>query len=400
MNLFKNKVFLTVLATDIIQQMAIWIRNIAIMLFIMEATNRDPISVSMLNFVEFLPMFLLTFVGGIIADKYNPKKLMLLGDIFSFISFIVLGFFISNGYMASIFIAVLVSAVVTQFSYPASQKYFKEYVSEEDIENAIGISQLLGSLFFVIGPFMGSYFYFNFGIDKTLIIISVLFLISIGLILTLPNKQFSQIESGGFIDDIKLTFNYLKSKRVLLLFSKMFFVVSFALGIANNLDIFLVTERLGLDEGYYQFFSAIAGVGVIVGGGLYLAISKYMNNMKILYLFMGVFTITIFFEGYSTIPALTMVLQFVDNVLGGLLSGYVMASITKTTDQEYIGKVNGLTSTIMYLGIMAGTILSGFIIKNTSIVVAFFIASLAFFVATIIVYVGTKKGILTDIDSI
>ncbi|MGX4599069.1 MFS transporter [Faecalimicrobium sp. JNUCC 81] len=397
MNLIKNRVFVTILITDIIQQAAIWIRNIAIMFFIMDATNGDPLAISSLNFVEFLPMFLLTFIGGIIADKYNPKRLMLLGDFFSFISFIILGLFIKNGYIGAIFIATLISAIVTQFSYPASQKYFKEYVDEEDIEGAIGISQLLGSLFCVIGPFIGSHFYFTFGMDKTIIIIAILFLISIALIFTLPNKEFSKIESEGLLDDARLTFKYLKQKPVLAVFTKMFLILSFAIGIANNLDIFLVTQRLGLDERFYQFFSGIAGVGVIVGGGIYIAISKKLNNMKILYMLMGVFAFTVFFEGYSTIPWLTMSLQFIDNVIGGLLSGYVMALITKTTDQEYLGKVNGLTSTVMYLGIMIGTLLSGIIVKVSSIVVAFSIGSVSFALCSYLLYNASKKGLLNDI---
>ncbi|MEG2868631.1 MAG: MFS transporter [Terrisporobacter sp.] len=368
MNLLKNKVFLTILATDIIQQMAIWIRNIAIMFFIMDITKGDPIAISTLNIMEYIPMFLLTFVGGIIADKYNPKKLMLLGDGFSFISFIILGFFINKGYIVAVFAAVLVSAIVTQFSYPASQKYFKEYVSEEYIESAIGVSQLLGSVFFVIGPFMGSYFYFNFGIGKTLLMISALFLISILLILTLPNKRFSVIESDGYLEDVKLTFIYIKEREILNLFMKMFLLMSFGMGIAFNLDIFLITDRLGLSEQYYQFFSGVAGIGVIVGGGIYLLLSNKISDLKILYVIIGVFSITVFFEGYSTIPALTIVLQFIDNALGGFASGLIMAIITKITDQEYLGKINGLTSTLMYLGMMGGVVLSGIIMKLSSIV--------------------------------
>ncbi|MEG1311259.1 MAG: MFS transporter [Romboutsia sp.] len=397
MNLFKNKIFLIILATDIIQQMAIWIRNIAIMFFIMDATKGNPLAISSLNFIEYLPMFLLTFIGGVIADRYNPKKLMILGDSLSFISFVILGFFIKDGYIGLIFVATLVSAIVTQFSYPASQKYFKEYVEEDYIESAVGISQLLGSLFFVVGPFIGSYFYFNFGIDNTLIIISGLFLLSILLIFTLPNKKFNQIESEGFFDDIKLTFRYLNEKKVLMVFTKMFFVVSFAMGIANNLDIFLVTQRLGLDEKYYQIFSGIAGIGVIIGGGIYILISKYITDMRILYVLMGIFTFTVFFEGYSTNSTLTMGLQFVDNIIGGLLSGYVMALITKITDQEYLGKINGLTSTLMYLGIMIGTIVSGIVMKYSSIVVAFSLASTAFLISSFILYKASKKGLLNEI---
>lgn len=373
--------------------MAIWIRNIAIMFFIMDITNSDPLAISSLNFIEFLPMFLLTFIGGIIADKYNPKKLMICGDLFSFILFIILGLAISKGYIIAIFLAVLVSASVTQFSYPASQKYFKEYIDEEYIESAVGINQLLSSGFFVIGLFIGSYFYFNFGIGKTLIILSGLFLVSILLLLTLPKRNFEKIESSGISEDIKLTFKYLNEKEILKLLSKMFFIVAFAMGIANNLDIFLVTERLGLSKEFYQFFSGIAGVGVIVGGGIYLVISKYMN-MKVLYTLIGVFAITVFFEGYSTSPVFTMGLQFIDNILGGILSGYVMALITKVTDQEYLGKINGLTSTLMTLGVMGGTLISGVIMKYLSIVVAFLVASISLLISFIILYKGVNKGLL------
>lgn len=399
MNLFKNKVFITILFTDIIQQAAIWIRNISVMFFIMSVTNNDPMAVSALNFVEMVPMFLLTFVGGIIADRYNPKKLMFLGDFLSFISFVILGSLISKGYIIAVFITVLISAVITQFSYPASQKYFKEYVDEDAIDSAIGISQLLGSIFPIIGPFLGSYFYFTFGIGKTLLIIAFMFLVSVALILTLPNKQFEKIESSGLVEDIKLTFNYVNNKKGIKVFAKMFFIISFGIGIAGNLDIFLVTQRLGLNEEFYQFFSGIAGAGAIVGGGLYIAISKYLKDMKIVYTLIGVFAITVFLEGYSTLPVFTITLQFIDNVIGTLLSGYVMTLMTKITDQEYLGKVNGLISTLMYFGLMISFILSGAILKNSSIVAAFSLASLTFIVCFIMLYRECKKGLLDDINN-
>lgn len=399
MNLFKNRVFTTILFTDIIQQAAIWIRNISVMFFIMSVTNNDPMAVSALNFVEMVPMFLLTFVGGIIADRYNPKKLMFLGDFLSFISFVILGILISKGYIIAVFITVLISAIVTQFSYPASQKYFKEYVDEKDIDSAIGISQLLSSIFPIIGPFLGSYFYFTFGIGKTLLIIAFMFLVSVSLILTLPNKQFEKIESNGFVEDIKLTFNYVNNKRVIKIFAKMLFILSFGIGIAGNLDIFLVTERLGLNEEFYQFFSGIAGIGAIVGGMLYIAISKYFKDMKIIYSLIGVFAITVFLEGYSTLPEFTIILQFIDNVIGALLSGYVMTLMTKITDQEYLGKVNGFTSTLMYFGLMISFVLSGVIVKYSSIVVAFSIASLTFVICFIMLYKESKKGLSDEINN-
>ena len=89
MRLLTNRVFVTILFTDLIQQLAIWVRNIAILFFVMELTNRNPLAVSALNFIELLPMFFLTFIGGMIADRYHPRKLMLAGDFLSTVSFLI-----------------------------------------------------------------------------------------------------------------------------------------------------------------------------------------------------------------------------------------------------------------------------------------------------------------------
>ncbi|MGL4874386.1 MAG: MFS transporter [Clostridium sp.] len=371
MNLFKNKVFSIILVTDIIQQMAIWIRNFSIMFFCMEITNNNPIAISGINFLSFLPMFLLTFVGGIIADKFNPKKIMLLGDSLSFISFIILGLLLNVGVVASIFIGMFLSAIITQFSYPASTKYIKEYVEEEKLEKAIGISQLIGSVFYIVGPFIGSTFYFTFGINKTFFIIAVLFIISVIMISFLPNKEFKKTEEESWKDEIIKTKDYIKQKKEMKALLKIFLLLSLSLGVGTNLDIFLVTEKLGLSTETYQYFSGIAGIGVLVGGGIYIALSKFMQDFRYLrILFIGL-GIALLGEGLSTIPFLTFIFQFLDNLIGGILGGYILTLLTKMTSQEYLGRVNGTFQTLMYLGIMIGTLGSGILMKNILIEFAY-----------------------------
>lgn len=94
-----------------------------------------------------------------------------------------------------------------------------------------------------------------------------------------------------------------------------------------------------------------------------------------------------------------MILQFIDNVIGALLSGYVMTLMTKITDQEYLGKVNGLTSTLMYFGLMISFVLSGVILKYSSIVIAFSLASFTFVVCFIMLYREIKRGLLDALNN-
>ena len=88
-SLLKNKVFRVVMATDFIQQTSIWIRNIAVLYFVMEVTNNNSIAVSMLTVLEYLPMFMFSFIGGTMADRWDPKKTMIFGDLISYINIYV-----------------------------------------------------------------------------------------------------------------------------------------------------------------------------------------------------------------------------------------------------------------------------------------------------------------------
>lgn len=73
--LLKNRVFLIVQGADLLQQIGIWTRNMALLFYIMEMTNNNPTAVSLLTTLEYLPIFIFSLIGGTYADRWNPKKL-------------------------------------------------------------------------------------------------------------------------------------------------------------------------------------------------------------------------------------------------------------------------------------------------------------------------------------
>ncbi|MGQ0419473.1 MFS transporter, partial [Bacillus sp. HC-Mk] len=110
--LFKNRAFMLVMASDILQQFAIWIRNMALLYFIMERTNNDPVSVSLLSVMEYAPIFIFSFIGGALADRWNPKRTMVAGDVLSVLSIIGIVLLLKLDYWQAIFFATLISAIV------------------------------------------------------------------------------------------------------------------------------------------------------------------------------------------------------------------------------------------------------------------------------------------------
>ncbi len=167
-----------VMASDILQQFAIWIRNMALLYFIMERTNNDPVSVSLLSVMEYAPIFIFSFIGGALADRWNPKRTMVAGDVLSVMSIIGIVLLLKLDYWQAIFFATLTSAIVGQFSQPSSSRIFKRYVKEEQVANAIAFNQTLQSLFMIFGPVVGSLVYTQLGLFTSLYSLIILFLLS------------------------------------------------------------------------------------------------------------------------------------------------------------------------------------------------------------------------------
>ncbi len=73
-NLFGNRVFQAIIISGLFLQIGIWVRNFAVLLFIMEKTNGDPFAVSLISVAEFAPIFIFSFIGGTFADRWRPKR--------------------------------------------------------------------------------------------------------------------------------------------------------------------------------------------------------------------------------------------------------------------------------------------------------------------------------------
>ncbi|WP_413065761.1 MFS transporter [Siminovitchia sp. 179-K 8D1 HS] len=96
-HLFSNRSFVLLMLSDLLQNLGIWIRNMALLFFVMEKSGGNPVAVSLLTMIEYAPIFLFSIVGGVLADRWRPKRTMLWGDILSFFSILLILFVVLAG---------------------------------------------------------------------------------------------------------------------------------------------------------------------------------------------------------------------------------------------------------------------------------------------------------------
>ncbi|WP_019422871.1 MFS transporter [Paenibacillus sp. OSY-SE] len=372
--LWRNRVFLVVTTADVLQELGIWIRNIAILFYVMEMTNHNPVAVSLITVFEYLPIFLFSFIGGTLADRWNPKRTVITGDILSALSIGLILICMQSGIWQSVFVATVVSAMVSQFSRPSSTVLFKRHVPEAQVPAAIGIGQSLSSLFLIVGPIIGTFVYQTFHVETSLTVLMFIFLLAAAIQFSLPHSpRKPKDEPSRIIGEMKDGLRYVIQHANLRNIALMYGLISLGVGLIQPMEVFLITQRLGLEKEQLQWFTTVAGVGLFAGVGIAALMGNAVrrHGRAIMCFVILILSAATLFEVWSTFAWLTGSLRF--------LVGFIMAFfqvvistffITLVTD-EYIGRVNGIITPIFTAGILIGSSVSGFLMQYTSLFAVF-----------------------------
>ncbi|MBD0382573.1 MFS transporter [Paenibacillus sedimenti] len=394
LTLFKNRAVASILSSNVLLQLGIWIRNFAILLYVTEITNNDPLYVSLISVVEFAPIFLFSIIGGTFADRWRPKRTMVISDLLSALSVgAVLLAFIWGDWKA-IFLATLVSSIMSQFSQPSALKLFKQHVSEEQLQSVMAMFQSLVAIFMVLGPIIGTFVYQRFGIEISIGVMGAMFLLSALVLTFLPKDKEKEASSGSthFMRELADGFRYVRVSKVLKALIGTFIMAGLAFGLTQPLNVFVAIENLGKSKEFLQWMLMANGAAMLVGGGAVMAIAKKVSPQKLLAIGMFGSMITTIGVGLSENVIITMALM----VLGGFLYPCIQTGINtlflQNTEEAFVGRVNGVMLP-MFMGFMViGLSLSGILMKGISLLGVFTASGILFLAGALFLVPLFKLG--------
>ena len=342
----KNRFVQGILASALFLQIGIWVRNFAVLLYVMEMTKGDAFAISMISVAEFAPIFIFSFIGGTFADRWKPKKTMIWCETLSSISVFVVLITLMFGTWKIVFFVTLISAILSQFSQPSGMKLFKQHLSAEQIQLAMSIYQTIFAIFMVLGPILGTFIFHSFGIYISIIITGIAFLLAAAVLLFLPKDRENDNEKKEItllqemLDGIK----YVKKKKALTLLGLCFMAAGLGIGLIQPLGIFIVTEQLGLSKESLQWLLTVNGAGMIVGGALAMVFAKNVAPQKMLIIGMLGQAIGIGIIGYSTNLWVTLTAQLFSGLALPCIQIGINTLIIQNSDTDFIGRVNGILS--------------------------------------------------------
>ncbi len=149
----KMKKFSIIWAGELISNIGSGMTAFALSVYVYRLTESVSF-VSLVTLLAYLPTILLSPVGGVLADRYDRRLLMILGDLCSGLGLLYILISIQSGSrsIAPILIGVTVNAVFVALLEPSYKATVTDLLTEEEYAKASGMVQIAGNARYLISP--------------------------------------------------------------------------------------------------------------------------------------------------------------------------------------------------------------------------------------------------------
>jgi len=269
---FQYRDFRLFFAGQLISLSGTWMQSVA-QLWLVYSLTKSPFYLGIVAAVSYSPILLFSAPGGVIADRFLKRNLLLMTQILSMLPALLLGVLthldIINVWQVAVLAAFL--GTVNAFDIPARQAFMVELVSKRSLTNAIALNSAAFHGARMIGPVFAGIIITSLGISACFYLNALSFIAVIIALSKMHIKGDMHVKSQGFFRDFMEGVQFIKGTPEI--YRIMFLIFIFSLiGIpyVTFLPVFSAEVLQKGPEGY-GFLVGAAGTGSF-SAALFLAL--------------------------------------------------------------------------------------------------------------------------------
>jgi MFS family permease len=244
-----------------------WMQKVAQAWLVLELTD-SAWFLALDSFIGEIPLLLFTLIGGVVADRRDRRKLLLLSQVVQMCSAFALAFIVWADVVTIWHILTLsfISGCAQAFGGPAYQSLIPSLVTKDHLPNAIALNSIQFNLARVIGPLLAGATLHAFGMVSCFTLNGISFLVVIGSLLSLHIRH-EPLAAGRrhMLDELKGGLAYVRDDRSLRVLTLLAFATTF-LGVPLLTFLPLVARNVfGQGVGGYSEMMAFSGFGAVAG---------------------------------------------------------------------------------------------------------------------------------------
>lgn len=327
----------------------------------------NPTSLSLVAIYQSLESVigvLFNLFGGVIADSFKRKKIIIITNILCGVACIVLSFISQEQWMVyAIVITNVVLAFMSAFSGPSYKAFTKEIVKKDSISKLNSLLETTSTVIKVTVPMVAIFLYNILGIHGVLLLDGFSFLIAALLIFFIVpvNEEVVTKEKmtiSGVFNDLKIGFKYVYSYKAIFIIIVLAALINFFLA-AYNLLLPYSNQMFGeISSGLYGTFLTAEAIGGFIGAILSGFVNKSLSSKRLM-LFLAcsglmlMLATPLYLMFHNVIilafsPALFSLFQSIFNI-------QFFSIVQRDVDNEFLGRVFGIIFMVAILFMPVGT---------------------------------------------
>ncbi|MDY0322924.1 MAG: MFS transporter [Candidatus Carbobacillus sp.] len=244
-------------------------------------------SVALITLLSFLPSILLRPIGGVLADRFDRRAMMIIGDLGSAsgLVFILLTMLFGQVEMWQIYAGVTVSSIFVALQSPAYKASATDLLTEEQYSKGSGLVQLAESSKFLFSPFIAGIL-LNFSNIETVLAIDIgTFVFAVFAVFVIKKQMKPShhgAESGHWMKDLAEGWHAIVSNRGVALLILIISIVTFYLGFLQTLIGPMVLSFT--DAQTLGTIQSVSAVGMLISSlliGMFSMGHRYMDMLVI-----------------------------------------------------------------------------------------------------------------------
>jgi MFS family permease len=381
-------VFRNIWTGNLLTNLGAWALSVAVA-WVIAAAHAGPIMVAMVQVASAAPLVVLSIATGVLADNYDKRKIMLVGQVVEMSGAIFLTVVAFLGYLdpTALILAVLWISLGSAITGPAWQSAVGEQVPRNMVSSAVLLNGVNYNVARAVGPALG-------GLMLSVLAPSWVFLVGtlsyIGLLAalwqwrhaaprrTLPPEGIRE----GVVAAMRFTWNSTVT-RVAMLRSFMF---GFAASVIWALLPLVARGRHDGSAALYGYMLATLGVGAILGSVFVPRLRKWLGTSRLISAAGAVLSVALVLLAYA--GSLLVLLP----ALGVAGACWIVALTEYNANVQILvpdwvkGRALALYETALYAGLAIGSFLWGHLAESMGVPGAILSAAIVLAVSVLLLY--------------
>jgi MFS family permease len=255
-------------AGGVVSNIGTWMQRIAQDWLVLQLSDNDGVALGITTGLQFLPMLLFGPWGGMLADRYSKRKLLIATQAFMGVVALALALLDLTDVVAvwHVYVLALLLGLGTAIDNPARQSFVIEMVGADDLPNAVGLNSASFNLGRVIGPALAGLLIELLGTGPVFLLNALSFGAVIYALTRLRTDELSPAPRAGrgpgqVLEGIR----YVRSRPdLVMVMALVFFVGTFGLNFQLTTAL-MATEVFGKGAGEFGLLGSIMAVGSLSG---------------------------------------------------------------------------------------------------------------------------------------